>query len=67
MGAIVVTWVPPRVGATKVTLGGTKATCGCQWGCVGATKCGCHQGHIGWYQGHMWGPPSVGATKVTCG
>ena len=54
MGAIVVTWMPPRVGATQVT-------CGCQWCCVGATVSGCHQGHD-------WVPPRshVGATKCGC-
>ena len=53
MGAILVTWVPP---------------------CLGATKCGCHQGHVwgtlGCHLGaivHVWVPPHVGATKVTCG
>ena len=60
MGAIVVTWVPLCLGATKVTLGGIKVTCGCQWGHEGATVSGCHQGHV-------WVSPSVGATKVMFG
>ena len=72
MGAMVVTWVPPCVGATKVmfwwhqghtwvppSVGVTKVMFEEHWGhiWVSSWPCGCHQGHI-------WVPPRshVGVT-----
>ena len=42
-------WVPPRS-----CLGDSGVLSGCHCAHVGATTCGCHQGHIGCHQGHMW-------------